>query len=60
MPGASWTAGSAVPPFRTTFFSGVAVEALAAVFQRRRFLLGVLVGDSDFFAAASGFAVRGF
>jgi hypothetical protein len=59
MPGASLTAGSAVPPFFTTFFSGVAVEVLAAVFRRRRFLLVVWVGDTGFFEAASGFTFRG-
>src|ERR1700730_836973 len=59
MPGASCTTGSAVPPFLTTFFSGVAVEALAAVFRRRLFLLQSLVWDSGFFTAAAGFAVCG-
>src|SRR6202158_4036802 len=57
--GASWTAGSAVPPFLTTFFSGAAVELLAALFRWRRFLPGALVADSGFFAVASGFAFCG-
>jgi hypothetical protein len=70
MPGASWTTGSAVPPFRTTFFSGVALDAPAALFRcRRRFLAEVLVFDSEFldseffdsafFSAASGDAFCG-
>ena len=52
MPGASWTAGSAVPPFRTTFFSGARMEAVTAVLRRRRFFVAALVLGCGFFAGA--------
>lgn len=55
MPGANWTAGSAVPPFRTIFFCGVVVEVFAAVFRWRRFLAGAWAGDAGFFAASPEF-----
>jgi hypothetical protein len=58
-PGASWPAGSAVPPFLTTFFSGAESVFAATCFRRRRFLVAALVVDGGFFAEAAGGAFEG-